>query len=247
MGKSSKAHSQPNAPQLEQLLPTRQPPLNPYYPSWSEPYPELAPVYSQQPPTIVVQTPIRDYRMERYHRKVRKFGIEVSFVGIIAAIAYIVAHELYSKRTCINYLVYKPSSDVTVMYSDVKDYQNSMALLSLGVLVLASIRCLFTQRGHSLYVFLNGLLLFVAAFSSGVLAYLALYSPCKLDVETALTGLIKTGVGSIMDKTPRPDIGFFSEKNVFETAEQDGFGVGIFFLDLSAFLLFLSAFFSSIC
>lgn len=266
MAKSKK--TQPNAPGLQHFSPqdsSRQPPLNPYYPSLPDhppPYPDLSTSYPlsqvnraayqpeamplQPPSTVIIQSSSYDRRREKYVKSVKKFGYEALLVAIFCLVLSQVAVSLYSKRTCANYLVHQPAKDVSIMYTDVRDYHNSIGLISFVMILALATRVFCTQNGYPGYMFLIGFIALIGTIATGYLAYLSFYSPCVLDWEETPKNIAKSILGKFTDTLPSPDKGVLGERNVLQLAEQDRYGVIVFGIDIFIFILFLSTFLSSL-
>lgn len=196
----------------------------------------------QQQPTALY-----DRIAERHHRRVRKFNNEMIIAALVSIVVSFYAHSLYSERHCINYTVHQPNKDFIVRLNDVRDAQLTIAYGSVIVLLVCMIKCGTGQsKSYSCYIFLIALMTFFGTLCTGYLAYLAYWSPCSLKLSEVISNAGKSILGLIADQLPSPDKRLLNESNVFQLAQDDKAGVMIFFLDLSNFIVWLSAFISAI-
>lgn len=201
----------------------------------------------RQAPIIIHQTPIHyDRRAERYHDKVRKFNTEMILVALVAIGLSMYAYNLFGQRPCINFVVHQPSKDFTVYVNDVRDAHLHVIYVSVAILLLAFIKAATGRsKSYGCYLFLIGLITFIATIHLGYLAYLAFFTPCTLNGSQLASGLIKGAVSLFDTSLPSPDRRMLGEKSVFDYIKDDRDGVIIFFIDFFNFILYLSAFVSS--
>lgn len=201
----------------------------------------------RQAPIIIHQTPIHyDRRAQRYHDKVRKFNTEMILVALVAIGLSVYAYNLFGQRPCINFVVHQPSKDFTIHVNDVRDAHLHVIYMSVAILILAFIKAATGKsNSYGCYLFLIGLITFIATIHLGYLAYLAFFTPCTLNGSQIASGVIKGAVSLFETSLPSPDKRMLGEKSVFDYIRNDKDGVIIFFIDLFNFILYLSAFVSS--
>lgn len=201
----------------------------------------------RQGPIIIHQTPIHyDRRADKYHNKVRKFNTEIVLVALLAIGLSVYAYNLFGRRPCINFVVHQPSKDFTIHVNDVRDAHIHVIYFSAAVLLLALVKAATGRsKSYGCYLFLVGLISFLATLHTGYLAYLAYYTPCTLNGSQLVSGAIKSAMSVFDTSLPAPDKRLMGEKSVFDYMDDDKNGVIIFFMDLFNFILYLSAFVSS--
>lgn len=155
------------------------------------------------------------------------------------------AHNLYERRTCVNYVVDKPIKDAQITYNDVREMHKTVSSIAIVILILSCLRCVLPASCYPCYMFAVGLISFIGTVYSGYLAYLAFYSPCVVNMEEILTKGLKTIVAQISDRLPGPEQGLFGERNMFQFSDSDRYGVIIFGLDFVTFICYLSTFLST--
>lgn len=217
---------------------------NTSYTRFSNDLPRQAP-----PPTVIVHqaAPHHDRRVEKYHRKVRKFNNELFIACLVAIGLSLYSYSLYNQRPCVNFLVHQPSKDISIKVYDVREMHLYVAYGSLFLLLISLAKCGSGESNdYSCYLFLVRLSTFIAAVYTGYLAYLAFYSPCTLKMGDLATNALKT-LGSLVGEMPSPDKGLFGESNVIQVAQDDKPGALIFFMDIFNFILYFAAFMGSVC
>lgn len=184
-----------------------------------------------------------DPRVERFHRKVRKFNLEMMLATIIVIGLSFYANSLYSRRLCLNFLVHQPTKDIAINVYDVRNMQLYTAYASVFLLIVCLTKCSTGEsKSYSCYFTLVGFTTFVLTLYTGYLAYLAFYTPCALKGQELAANAIKTFAGIFDSKLPSPDKGLFHESNVFQLIDEDKEGVLIFFVDFMNFIFYLSGF-----
>lgn len=196
---------------------------------------------------IIIQTPVHyDRRADKYHNKVKKFNTEIILVALLAIGLSLYAYNLFGRRPCINFVVHQPSKDFTIRVYDVRDAHMHVVYFSVAALFLAFIKAASGRSKHyGCYLFLIGLITFLATIHTGYLAYLAFYTPCTLTGSQIVSGTLKSAASLFDTSLPSPDKGLMGEKSVFDYIRDDRDGVIIFFMDLFNFILYLSAFVGS--
>lgn len=273
MGKRN--NSQPNAPDLQQVLlnpQASQPPHNPYYPDLSgaqlpppPPYPaanrdhstssRMQSAYSthhgdyqlpRQATVVIQQAPASSYDYS-HAKRVRRFNSEVLVGGLLMIICSTVAYNLFIKRRCIDFVILKPAEDTVITVYTVRDGQLTTAFLGAVIFAVAILRCCQgATKTYSCYLTLVAILTFIATIITGYLSYLAYYSPCPASFEHIATNLVKTFVSKLATSVPSPERGIFGEANVFTYVKEDPSGVTIFALNLFMCLINASIFLSSL-
>ncbi|CAA3006404.1 Hypothetical predicted protein [Olea europaea subsp. europaea] len=125
-----------------------------------------------QSPHVVVQAPgvPYDYRADKYKRKVRSFNNQAMIIAFFAILLSVSAYQMYANRNCINqFVIHKPSKDIEVKISDVRNMHLNIAYASGIVILLCLMRSAFGyhDKTYGCYLLILGLISFFTALNAG--------------------------------------------------------------------------------